>query len=350
MARGSVARPSERDADAAEVRSPTRSSSRPARRSRMAGVDKLPRRSAVGRCSPGRSTPSPARPASSSIVVVTAADREAEVADAPWLPPPVVDVVTGGPRRQDSVRGGFRALEAASPDPTGERVVLVHDGARPLVSAALDRRRVAAAAASTAPRSRSCPWPRPLKRLDGDRVVETVDRSALGPAQTPQGVRAALLRRRCDRSPPRARRPWTDEAALLEACRIPVHVVPGDPSNLKVTVPADLARAADALGSGQPGAGRASATDSHPFGPGDAAAARWPELLRRAAPVTATPMATSPSMRVADALLGAAGARRPRAALPRGPRDAGRGRQHGDARRGRAPSGGGGLAARRRWT
>ena len=44
-----------------------------------------------------------------------------------------------------------------------------------------------------------------------------------------------------------ARPTWTDEAALLEACRIPVHALPGEPSNLKVTLPADLDRAEAAL-------------------------------------------------------------------------------------------------------
>ena len=61
---------------------------------------------------------------------------------------------------------------------------------------------------------------------------------------------------------------FTDEAALLEACSIPVHVIDGEPGNIKVTLPADLARAAAALqgpgGRTRTGIGH----DSHPFGPG----------------------------------------------------------------------------------
>jgi 2-C-methyl-D-erythritol 4-phosphate cytidylyltransferase/2-C-methyl-D-erythritol 2,4-cyclodiphosphate synthase len=60
---------------------------------------------------------------------------------------------------------------------------------------------------------------------------------------------------------------WTDEAALLEACSITVHVLPGDPANVKVTVPSDLDRVAAALA---PGARRRTGIghDGHPFGPG----------------------------------------------------------------------------------
>jgi 2-C-methyl-D-erythritol 4-phosphate cytidylyltransferase/2-C-methyl-D-erythritol 2,4-cyclodiphosphate synthase len=86
-------------------------------------------------------------------------------------------------------------------------------------------------------------------------------------AQTPQGVRADLLARAYGQFPPDGPETWTDEAALLEACRIPVHVVPGDPSNLKVTTPADLRRVESMVaGSRSPRVGIGH--DSHPFGPG----------------------------------------------------------------------------------
>jgi 2-C-methyl-D-erythritol 4-phosphate cytidylyltransferase/2-C-methyl-D-erythritol 2,4-cyclodiphosphate synthase len=235
---------------------------------RMAGVDKLTW-SIDGRPLLAHTLTAIAGAASvESIVVVTTADRQAEIAAAPWLPSSVVDVVTGGERRQDSVLAGIRALEARRPDATGDRVVLVHDGARPVVSAALIDA-VASAAATHGAAIPVVPVAETVKRLEGDRVVETVDRSALGLAQTPQGIRMDVLRQA--RATAAARDPdatWTDEAALLEACRIPVHVVPGDPSNLKVTVPADLARAADALGSGQPGRRTGIGQDSHPFGAG----------------------------------------------------------------------------------
>ncbi|HET7472349.1 MAG TPA: 2-C-methyl-D-erythritol 2,4-cyclodiphosphate synthase, partial [Candidatus Limnocylindrales bacterium] len=59
---------------------------------------------------------------------------------------------------------------------------------------------------------------------------------------------------------------FTDEAGLLEACTIPVHVVPGQPDNLKVTVPADLDRVAAILTGAGPRVGFGD--DAHPFGPG----------------------------------------------------------------------------------
>jgi 2-C-methyl-D-erythritol 4-phosphate cytidylyltransferase/2-C-methyl-D-erythritol 2,4-cyclodiphosphate synthase len=106
-----------------------------------------------------------------------------------------------------------------------------------------------------------------LKAIEGDRVERTLDRAGLGFAQTPQGVRLGLLRQAFGRFPPSGEPTFTDEAALLEACTIPVRVVPGDASNIKVTVPADLDRAAAALGVARSRVGYGE--DSHPFGPGE---------------------------------------------------------------------------------
>ncbi len=206
------------------------------------------------------------------IVVVTAADRVAEFTAASWLPPAVRAVVAGGARRQDSVAAGFAALSALEPRPgpvagLDDRVVLVHDGARPLPSVAL----VEAVIRTTARHGAAipvAPVAETVKRVDGDVVVATVDRSELVTAQTPQGVRHDLLRAAYDRYPPDGTETWTDEAALLEACRIAVHVVPGDPSNLKVTLPADLQRA-EALLTGTRAGPSGIGHDQHPFGPGE---------------------------------------------------------------------------------
>jgi 2-C-methyl-D-erythritol 4-phosphate cytidylyltransferase / 2-C-methyl-D-erythritol 2,4-cyclodiphosphate synthase len=206
------------------------------------------------------------------IVVVTAPDRVAVVRDASWLAARVVAVVPGGDRRHESVAAGLAAL-----DSDGDRVVLVHDGARPMPSAALVSA-VAHAAAAHGAAIPVVPVTDTLKHVDGDRIAGTVDRSALASAQTPQGARAALLRQAFERFPASGPQTWTDEAALLEACRIPVHALPGEPTNLKVTVPADLARVDIALGLNAPLDGRLALTpvvdrvgtglDSHPFGPG----------------------------------------------------------------------------------
>ena len=204
-----------------------------------------------------------AAPEIERIVVVTSSDRVADIAEAPWLPPSVVDVVAGGARRQESVHAGFVALERL--DPGGGRVVLVHDAARPLVDLAL----IAAVAQATARHGAAIPLVQvteTLKRVDGGLVGATVDRHDLGAAQTPQGVTRELLREAYRRFPANGPETFTDEAALLEACSIAVHVVPGDPGNLKVTLPADLRRAATAL-TGSRSTRTGIGHDSHPFGP-----------------------------------------------------------------------------------
>lgn len=233
----------------------------------MGGVDKLGW-SVAGRPILGHTLAALAEaPGIASIIVVTAPERRAALAAESWLPPSVAAVVAGGERRQDSVAAGFAALEDLVPDAAGERVVLVHDGARPLVGPALVAS-VAVAAARHGAAIPVVPVVETVKRVARERIVATVDRSELAVAQTPQGIRRDVLRRAlADRLAPTGT--WTDEAALLEACRIPVHVVPGDPANLKVTVPADLGRVAAALDAGSSGRRTGLGHDSHPFGPGE---------------------------------------------------------------------------------
>ncbi len=207
------------------------------------------------------------------IVVVTAADRTEAVRRGDWLPAKVVAVVDGGDRRQASVAAGLQALDGAPLAADGDararaaRVVLVHDGARPLVSPGLVREVIRATAAHGAAIP-VLPVAETLKRIEGERVAGTVDRDGLASAQTPQGIRADVFRAALSRYPADGPETWTDEASLLEACTIEVHVVPGDPSNLKVTLPADLARVSQAL---ERGAARRTGIghDSHPFGPGE---------------------------------------------------------------------------------
>ena len=249
------------------------------RSSRMGGADKLTERlgdrpllarsiDAVAAC-----------PGLERIVVVTAPDRVAEFSAAAWLHERVVAVVAGGERRHESVAAGLAALdgldEEAGPDgataiATDDRIVLVHDGARPLVSTELVVA-VASAAREHGAAIPVLPVAETVKRVEDGVIVETVDRSPLATAQTPQGVRRGLLRAAFDRFPAAGPETWTDEAALLEACRIAVHALPGEPGNLKVTVPADLERARAAFGA-PVGAGRGIrmgiGTDSHAFGPG----------------------------------------------------------------------------------
>ncbi len=196
------------------------------------------------------------------IVIATAADRVAALAEAPWLPTKVVVVVAGGDRRQASVAAGVSALSDVGDD----RVLLVHDGARPLVTV----RTIGAIVRATQEHGAAIPVlpvAETLKRIEGGVVLGTVDRADLAAAQTPQGVRAGLLRAAYARFSPDGPEIWTDEASLLEACTIPVHVVAGDPDNLKVTLPVDLARV-EAVLAGRIPARTGIGHDSHPFGPG----------------------------------------------------------------------------------
>lgn len=272
------------------------------RSARMGGTDKLTA-DLAGRPLLARAIQAlSAAPDVARIVVVAAPDRVAEVSAADWLPPGVVDVVAGGTRRHESVHAGFLAFDRLDPDEQG--VVLVHDGARPLVSSAL----VGAVALETMRHGAAIPIvpvAETLKRIDGDLVGETVDRSGLGAAQTPQGVRRDLLRAAYERFPPAGPETWTDEAALLEAVGVPVRVVAGDPTNLKVTLPDDLDRAAALLGATtvtRTGIGQ----DSHPFGPGA-------PLMLGGVEIAGAPRLYGHSdgdvllHAVADALLGAAG-------------------------------------------
>jgi 2-C-methyl-D-erythritol 4-phosphate cytidylyltransferase len=137
--------------------------------------------------------------------------------------------VAGGARRRDSVAAGLDALDPAT------ETVLIHDAARPLVSAEVVSR-VAAALASSDAVVPGVPVSDTIKRVKGSRVVETPDRAALVAVQTPQGYRLDLLRRALAASEADA----TDEAGLIEALGEAVTVVPGDPANLKVTREIDL--------------------------------------------------------------------------------------------------------------
>ncbi|MEZ5932682.1 MAG: bifunctional 2-C-methyl-D-erythritol 4-phosphate cytidylyltransferase/2-C-methyl-D-erythritol 2,4-cyclodiphosphate synthase [Alphaproteobacteria bacterium] len=142
--------------------------------------------------------------------------------------------VCGGDTRQDSGRLGLESLAGLSPDK-----VLIQDGARPFASSrligrvidALDRHEGAVPALPVADT---------LKRVDGDRVIETVDRAGLFRAQTPQGFRYDGILSAHSRFQGQA---MTDDGAIAEAAGLAVAVVPGEEGNIKVTLKEDLQRA-----------------------------------------------------------------------------------------------------------
>ena len=172
------------------------------------------------------------------VVVVLSPSRAA--LPPAWLPEGVL-VVPGGVFRADSVRAGVEAL-------AGEvETVLVHDGARPFVSAALVSRVVEGARAG--PVVPVIAVEDTVKRVDeGGWIAGTVPRERLRRVQTPQGFPAAVLNRTHAIDDEGA---WeaqdaaamTDDALLCEKLGIDVATVEGDPANLKITTASDLSLA-----------------------------------------------------------------------------------------------------------
>ena len=142
-------------------------------------------------------------------------------------------VAKGGRRRQDSVFSGFREISPAETD-----IALIHDAARPLVKAELIEAIIKKAAAKGAAIP-ALPVRDTIKKISGDRVLRTVDRQGLYHIQTPQGFSCGILRKAFKWNLEN-RVTYTDEAALVEKLGQDVFVVPGDPGNLKITVPEDL--------------------------------------------------------------------------------------------------------------
>jgi 2-C-methyl-D-erythritol 4-phosphate cytidylyltransferase len=148
----------------------------------------------------------------------------------------VTALVAGGPTRQASVAAGLRAL------PPGPGYVVVHDAARPLVApGAVDRMLELLLEAGLAGVVPGVPVIDTIRRVDdAQRSTGIVDREQLRSMQTPQ----LFVREVLERAYRLARRDGvqaTDEAALVELAGHQVQVVPGDPENLKVTTPLDLA-------------------------------------------------------------------------------------------------------------
>jgi 2-C-methyl-D-erythritol 4-phosphate cytidylyltransferase len=172
----------------------------------------------------------------------------------------VTAVVAGGPTRQASVAAGLRAL----PDAPG--YVAVHDAARPLVGpGAVDRllELLRAAGPGVAGVVPGVAVVDTIRQVDDDqRSVGIVDREQMRAMQTPQLFVRQVLEE-AHRRALRDRLQAADEAALVELAGHRVLVVPGDPENLKVTTPLDLAVAETLLarrglagrGPGQPWAG-----------------------------------------------------------------------------------------------
>ncbi len=148
-----------------------------------------------------------------------------------------VEIADGGETRQISVANGLAALDIAADD-----VVLIHDGARPLIDSALITR-VLTTAAETGAAAPARPVTDTLWRADSGKVTGSADRSGLMRAQTPQGFRIADIAAAHQAFDGQA----TDDVEIALAAGIEVSIVAGSARNIKITDPADFARAEEYL-------------------------------------------------------------------------------------------------------
>ena len=183
-------------------------------------------------------------PAVRDVVVVV----PPELVDAPpgYLLRPRVWLVAGGDRRQDSVANGVAAM------PEGSEIGVIHDAARPLVTAEIITRTIAAAAESgaaiAAMSSRdTVKQSRDAEGEDVRRFIRgTLPRESIFLAQTPQAFRVSVLRDAIAEG--RRGVEATDEAALAELAGHPVRLVEGSPRNIKITTVEDVAIAEALMG------------------------------------------------------------------------------------------------------
>ena len=145
-----------------------------------------------------------------------------------------VELIVGGDTRQESVYNGLQALPGSA-----ERV-LIHDGARCLATPELFDR--CTDVLVTCPGLiAAIPVKDTIKIVDSQGIIaDTPNRSNLWAAQTPQGFEVELLKR-CHSQGKELGWSVTDDAALFEKCELPVKIVEGEETNLKVTTPVDLA-------------------------------------------------------------------------------------------------------------
>jgi 2-C-methyl-D-erythritol 4-phosphate cytidylyltransferase len=145
-----------------------------------------------------------------------------------------VTLIAGGDTRQESVYNGLQAL------PTQAKGVLIHDGARCLVTPHLFNH-CAQILADCQALIAAIPVKDTIKVVDEHNyIIDTPNRSQLWAAQTPQGFAVDILKQ-CHQLGYQQGWSVTDDAALLEKCNIPVKIVLGEETNLKVTTPVDLA-------------------------------------------------------------------------------------------------------------
>jgi 2-C-methyl-D-erythritol 4-phosphate cytidylyltransferase/2-C-methyl-D-erythritol 2,4-cyclodiphosphate synthase len=175
-------------------------------------------------------------PATACIVIVAAADRQAQAAAAigDLAGDDRVMIVAGGARRQDSVAAGLAA--ASGP---GISLVAIHDAARPFLPQRVITQLIDVLDDGADAALPILPVIDTVKLVEDNRVANTIDRASLGRAQTPQMFRLAALAARHESLPPDTE--VTDDIRLFEDGGARIDTVPGDECLMKLTQPADFA-------------------------------------------------------------------------------------------------------------
>ena len=202
-----------------------------------------------------------AHPAISTVIAVIHPDDEAVAGHT--LGDEAIDLVPGGETRQESVYNGLKFLEDRNPE-----LVLVHDAARPFVTAGIIDRCLDAAQRHGAAVT-GVPIVDTVKKTGDDgAVTATVPRDRLWRAQTPQAFRYRDLLKAHEAA---AGRSLTDDAAVAEAAGLTVVMSLGSDANFKITTAEDLARADRIAGGSMPARTTVvgQGFDVHAFVPGD---------------------------------------------------------------------------------
>ncbi|NQT24203.1 2-C-methyl-D-erythritol 4-phosphate cytidylyltransferase [candidate division KSB1 bacterium] len=169
------------------------------------------------------------------ICVIVPEDRIDEIRKLlnQWNIQKARDVIAGGEERTDSVYRGLEVLNSSTD------IVLIHDAVRPFVSnqKIMD---VIQAASEYGAALLAVPATATVKKVQDGFVQNTLDRNQIWLAQTPQGFRLDLIRQAYEKVVNEGIKA-TDDAALVEQIGHPVHVIPGDETNIKITTPTDLA-------------------------------------------------------------------------------------------------------------
>lgn len=145
----------------------------------------------------------------------------------------VKDIIAGGKTRQDSVYNGLQAISQ------GSDCVLIHDGARPLITKDLILKVVSELKNADAV-VLGVPVTDTIKEVkDGCIISETLERGVLWAAQTPQAFKASLIRQAHEEAK-KGGYSATDDSSLMEKLGHKVKIIMGSYDNVKITTPEDL--------------------------------------------------------------------------------------------------------------